>query len=113
MKKYLEERIEWYDENYRQGSPLITDDQFDQLERNLFKVAPNCDYFTNKKNLPLPSLPKVDIKEFIKGLLPDTRLLIEPKIYGFGIAIRFMDGKLEKAITRKGIDRCFRENQNN
>ena len=104
MKKYLEERIEWYDENYRQGSPLITDDQFDQLERNLFKVAPNCDYFTNKKNLPLPSLPKVDIKEFIKGLLTDTRLLIEPKIYGCAIAIKFIDGKLDKAITREGID---------
>ena len=32
MSTYLEERIEWYDHNYRMGSPLISDDQFDQLE---------------------------------------------------------------------------------
>ena len=35
MKTYLEERIEWYDDNYRNGNALISDKQFDQLEKNL------------------------------------------------------------------------------
>ena len=86
MTTYLEERLEWYDHNYRIGNSLITDKQFDQLEKNLLRIDPDCDYFTNKKALPFPSLPKDRIEEFIEGLLPNTRLLIEPKIYGDTIA---------------------------
>ena len=104
MSTYLEERIQWYDDNYRNGNALISDAQFDQLENNLKRVSPNCDYFTNKKALPLPSLPKDQIQEFIEGLLPDTRLIIEPKIDGCAIALQYRDGILEKAISRKGTD---------
>ena len=104
MSTYLEERIEWYDENYRAGRALISDKQFDQLEKNLIRIDPDCDYFTNKKALPLPSLPKDRIEEFIEGLLPNTRLLIEPKIDGCAVAIKYENGKLEKAISRKGSD---------
>ena len=104
MTTYLEERIKYYDEEYRAGRALITDKQFDQLENNLFRIDPDCDYFTNKKALPLPSLEKDTIEEFIEGLLPDTRLLIEPKIDGVAIAIKYKDGKFDSAITRKGVD---------
>ena len=104
MSTYLEERLQWYDDNYRSGNALISDAQFDQLENNLKRVSPNCDYFTNKKALPLPSLPKDQIEEFLEGLLPDTRLLIEPKIDGCAIALQYRNGNLEKAISRKGTD---------
>ncbi len=104
MTKYLEERIEWYDHNYRMGNALITDKQFDHLERNLLRIDPNCNYFTNKKLLPLPPLAKNSIDQFVEGLLPDTRLLIEPKIDGIAIALQYRDGNLEKSISRKGID---------
>ena len=50
----------------------------------------------------MPSLPKDNIEEFIDGLLPRTRLLIEPKIDGCAIAIKYIDGKFDSAITRKG-----------
>ena len=103
-KNYLEERIEWYDHNYRMGTPLITDAQFDQLEANLYRVNPEANYFTNKSILPLPSLPKDRIEEFLEGLLPDSRLIIEPKIDGAAIAIQYIDGELVKAISRKGLD---------
>jgi len=99
MTTYLEEKVEFYDQEYRAGCALITDKQFDQLERNLLRIEPKCDYFTNKKALPLPSLPKDQISEFLEGLLPDTRLLIQPKIDGCAIAIKYVDGKLEKAIS--------------
>ena len=101
---YLEERIEWYDHNYRMGTPLISDAQFDQLEANLFRVNPKADYFTKKTVLPLPSLPKNRIEEFIDGLTLQTRLIIEPKIDGCAIAIQYIDGELVKAISRKGKD---------
>ena len=101
---YLEERIQWYDHNYRMGTPLITDAQFDKLEANLYRVNPEADYFSKKSILPLPSLAKDRIEEFIEGLLPDTRLLIEPKIDGTAIAIQYIEGELVKAISRKGGD---------
>ena len=104
MTSYLEEKVEYFDKEYRAGRSLITDSQFDQLEKNLLRIDPNSDYFTNKKALPLPSLPKDQISEFLEGLLPDTRLLIQPKIDGCAIAIKYVDGKLEKAISRKGVD---------
>ena len=104
MSTYLEERIEWYDHNYRMGNALITDKQFDKLEANLYRVNPNSDYFNRKNKLALPSLEKGDYKGFLDGLLPDTRLLIQPKIDGCAIAIKYVDGKLEKAISRKGVD---------
>ena len=59
MKTYLEERIEWYDDNYRNGNALISDKQFDQLEKNLLRTNPNCDYFKKKNKLVLPSLETV------------------------------------------------------
>ena len=104
MSSYLEEKIKYYDDEYRAGRALITDKQFDQLERNLLRIDPRCDYFTNRKALPLPSLPKDQISEFLEGLLPNTRLLIEPKIDGCAVAIKYENGKLEKAISRKGSD---------
>ena len=92
MSSYLEERLESYDHNYRMGSPLITDEQFDKLETNLYRVDPKANYFSKKTILPLPSLPKDRIEEFIEGLLPDTRLIIEPKIDGCAIAIQYING---------------------
>ena len=85
MSNYLEEKIKYYDDAYRAGRALITDKEFDKLEKNLLRIAPQCDYFTNKKSLPLPSLPKDQISEFLEGLLPDTRLLIQPKIDGLSL----------------------------
>ena len=52
----------------------------------------------------LPSLEKDSIDEFLKGLLADTRLLIEPKIDGCAVALQYRDGIMEKAISRKGND---------
>ena len=104
MSTYLEERIKYYDEEYRAGRALITDKKFDQLEKNLLRIDPKADYFTNKKALPLPSLPKDNLEEFLEGLLLNTRIIVEPKIDGCALAISYKDGKLEKAISRKGID---------
>ena len=62
MSTYLEERLQWYDDNYRAGNALISDAQFDQLEANLQRIDPKADYFISKNNLALPSLPKDNIE---------------------------------------------------
>ena len=54
--------------------------------------------------MPLPSLPKDQIAEFLEGLLPDTKLLIQPKIDGCAVAIKYENGKLEKAISNLGYE---------
>ena len=64
MSTYLEERIEWYDHNYRMGNALITNQQYDKLEANLYRVNPKANYFYKKSLLSLPSLPKNEIKNF-------------------------------------------------
>ena len=66
MKTYLEERIDWYEDNYRNGNALISDKQFDQLEKNLLRTNPNCDYFKKKNKLFLPTLKKGSIDDFLK-----------------------------------------------
>ena len=104
MSTYLKERLQWYDDNYRADNALNSDAQFDQLENNLFRIDPKCDYFIAKNNLILPSLPKDKLKEFLEGLLNKTRLIIEPKIDGCAIGLQYHDGLLTKAISRKGKD---------
>ena len=104
MTSSLENKIKYLDEQYRSGNALVSDAKFDQLEANLQRIDPKADYFISKNNLALPSLPKDNIEEFIDGLLPRTRLLIEPKIDGCAIAIKYIDGKFSKAISRKGRD---------
>ena len=104
MTSSLENKIKYLDEQYRSGNALVSDAQFDQLEANLQRIDPKADYFISKNNLALPSLPKDNIEEFIDGLLPRTRLIIEPKIDGCAIAIKYIDGKFSKAISRKGRD---------
>ena len=104
LNKYLQQRIEYFDEQYRNGNALISNKKFDQLEVNLERIDPLADYFIAKNNLTLPSLPKDRIDEFIEGLLPRTKMLVEPKIDGCAIALKYRYGKLEKAISRKGKD---------
>ncbi len=94
------ERIKYYDEEYLAGRAFIPDKRFDKLEKNLLRIDPKCDYFKERNNLMFPSLPKDQISEFIKDLLPDARLLIQTKIDGVAIAIKYIDGKFDSAITR-------------
>ena len=104
MNRYLEERIEYQNEENQERSALMSDAQFDQLERNLLRIDPDCDYFNKNNNLILSSLPKDQLREFLDSLLPSTRLLIEPKIVGCAIAIKYVDGKFNSSISRKGKD---------
>ena len=98
----LESQVKNYDEAYRNGNALISDEEFNKLERNLKTLHPDCDYFN--KQLVLPSLPKDRICNFLKGLTIGTKVILQPKYDGVAVAIEYKDGKINKAITRKGKD---------
>ena len=101
---YLEERVKYFDDAYRSGNALISDAKFDKLENNLLRVDPSCNYFNEKNKLVLPSLEKGQYKEWLETLLENTRLNIQPKLDGCAIGLQYIDGKLVKAISRKGGD---------
>ena len=98
----LEKVITYLDQEYREGNSLISDKVFDGLEKKLKLENPGCDYFN--KRLHLPSLEKGTLEEFADGLDENTKVIMQPKIDGVAVAIQYEDGKIKKAITRKGKD---------
>ena len=98
MTSSTEKNVKYLDEQYRMGNALISDKAFDQLEKNLLRTYPECDYFRSQRDLKLPSIKNSNYKYFLSTLLKNTRLSIEPKIDGSAIAIKYINGKLNKYI---------------
>ena len=104
MNNLLVRDVKYLDEEYRLGEGIISDDGFKQLEKLFIPIDPEPEYFNKKNNKLLPKLAKENYKEFLESLLTKTRLSSQPKIDGCAIAIRYIDGKFNKAITQKGFD---------
>ena len=104
MNNLLVRDVKYLDEQYRIGEGIISDNAFRQLEKLFIPVDPESDYFNQKNNRLLPKLAKENYKEFLGSLLTKTRLSIQPKIDGCAIAIRYISGNFNKAITKKGFD---------
>ncbi len=101
--KDLAKKIRFFDDCYRRGGEAKrSDSHFNQLENNLRRVDPKNNYFNQK--LVLPSLENGQASEFLGNLLPDTRLIITPKIDGCAIALQYENGTFKKAISKKGRD---------
>ncbi len=104
MNNLLVRDVKDLDEQYRIGDGIISDNAFKQLEKLFITADPKFDYFNKRNNRLLPNLAKKNYKEFLESLLPKTRLSIQPKIDGCAIAIRYINGNFNKAITKKGFD---------
>ena len=104
MNTLLVRDVKYLDEQYRIGEAIISDEAFKQLEKLLIPSDPEFDYFNQKNNKLLPKLAKENYKVFLGSLLTKTRLSIQPKIDGCAIAIRYLNGKFNKAITKNGFD---------
>jgi len=100
----LEQQVKHLDKHYRDGNPIVSDKKFDILEKKLYEIHPDSDYFTNRDALPLPSLEKDTIEDFIEDLPDFTQVMIQPKLDGCAVAIQYVNGKIHHAITRKGKD---------
>lgn len=56
----------------------------------------------------LPGLDHGNYKTWLEQkLLPNTRLIIEPKIIGTAIVLTYEKGYLKKAINKRGLDETF------
>ncbi len=104
MNNLLVRDVKYLDEQYRLGDGIISDTAFKQLEMLFIPEDRKFDYFNQKNNRLLPKLPKGNYKKFLGSLLTKTRLSIQPKIDGCAIAIRYINGKFNKAISEKGLD---------
>ena len=104
MGSMINENFRKFQQDYRYRDAIKKDRTFLKLERNLIRINPERNYFSPTNNLNLPELSKGDYKSFLSGLLKKTRLCIEPKIKGSSIAIQYIEGKLFKAISKRGID---------
>ena len=104
MNNLLVRDVNYLDEQYRIGEGIISDTAFKQLEKLFLPADPKINYFNKKNNRILPKLAKENYKEFLGSLFTKTRLSIQPKIDGCAIAIRYVNGKFNKAITQKGFD---------
>ena len=75
------------------------------LIKNLERVSPQNSIFNYKSGRKaFLSLGEGNIHEWLKTLLPNTRIIIEPKIIGLGIGIQYINGKLNKAINKNSHD---------
>ncbi len=104
MNTLLQRDIKYLDEQYRIGDRVISDEAFNQLEKLYIHTYTKYDYFNQKNYKSLPKLAKENYKDFLGSLLTKTRLSIQPKIDGCAIAIRYINGKFNKAITKRGFD---------
>lgn len=101
----LVKQILIYDEAYRAGSPLVSDKIFDQMLEELVKIAPDHPLlFSPAGGNHLLSLGNYSFKEWYENLPYNTEVVVEPKIDGCAVALRYRFGKLVKAWTRKGKD---------
>jgi len=103
---------------YRAGSPVMSDDEFDELRDQLAALnsdREDVETFLNSvaggqelgdvpHSIKMLSLGKVttdeEITKFIDRVGADTALVITPKLDGVALAIRYVAGKLSDVITR-------------
>ena len=114
VEKIVKELIQ-ANEKYRQGNPIMSDKEYDQLLEQLFEIDPENDYFSKigieiiddsrKVSLPIPmfSMNKIKTMEEIsdwcrlKGISTDEEVIITPKFDGLSLCV---DEVKETATTR-------------
>ncbi len=74
---------------------------FDHLTRNLKRISPENSIFNYESGRKaFLSLGQGNYQKWSDTLLPNTRLILEPKIIGSIIGLQYIGGKLNKAINK-------------
>ena len=80
-------------------------EKFDHLINNLEKTTSKNSIFNYESGRKaFLSLGQGHIREWLETLLPNTRLILEPKIIGSCIGIQYINGTINKAINKNSID---------
>tara|TARA_Y100001968_G_C19237476_1_gene657678 strand:+ start:125 stop:811 length:687 start_codon:yes stop_codon:yes gene_type:complete len=79
--------------------------KFEHLLNNLDKISNKNSIFSYKsRRKAFLSLGQGNIDKWLDSLLPNTRLIIEPKIIGYSIGIQYENGTLSKIINKNSIE---------
>ena len=83
----------------------IYNEKFQHLINNLENVESKDSIFNYECGTKsFLSLGHGNVNEWLETLLPNTRLILEPKIIGTNIGIQYINGKLNKAINKNSED---------
>ena len=84
---------------------LEENDVSNHLIKNLERISQENSIFNYESGRKaFLSLGKGDIHEWLERLLPNTRIIIEPKIIGSAIGIQYINGELNKAVNKNCQD---------
>lgn len=88
---------------YRNGEHCMSDASYDQLLQQLREKAPHAPEL-NSDAVALLSLDNQPFDYWYMSLPVDTTLVVQPKIDGCSVGLRYVEGQLRDAWTRSG--RC-------
>lgn len=75
------------------------------LIRNLERISPENSIFNYRSGRKaFLSLGQGNIREWLETFLPNTRIILEPKIIGSIIGIQYINGELNKVINKSSQD---------
>ena len=75
------------------------------LKRNLERISPENSIFNyHSGRKAFLSLGQGNIREWLETFLPNTRIILEPKIIGSIIGIQYINGELKKVINKNSMD---------
>ncbi len=75
------------------------------LVRNLERISPDNSIFNYKSGRKaFLSLGQGNIREWLEIFLPNTRIILEPKIIGAIIGVQYINGELNKVINKNSQD---------
>ena len=98
----------YHNDLYRAGRAIISDKHFDEIKKALIAVNPNHPALKQvDEGCVLSGLGTLPFAEWYSYLPTNTPVIVEPKIDGCAMAVRYVDGLLVKAWTRKGIDKTY------
>jgi len=97
----LRKQVRQADAAYRAGQALMTDAEFDALVAELRAVAPYApELHTPGGGTALLSLDNRPVEDW----WPGAAVVVQPKIDGAAVALRYVGGRLRDAWTRSGRD---------
>ena len=98
----------YHNDLYRAGRSIISDQKFDAIKQALIKSNPKHPALKKvEEGCVLSGLGTLPFAEWYSYLPTNTPVIVEPKIDGCAIAVRYVDGILVKAWTRKGVDKTY------
>jgi DNA ligase (NAD+) len=99
----LRTQIRRADAAYRNGEPIMTDSEFDGLQAELRALAPYARELRHPGGgTALLSLENCALEDWYDAITIQPAVVVQPKIDGIAVAIRYKSGLITDAWTRSG-----------